>query len=257
MFCIIWRWFAVCVAFFFYAVHYIIWYSPVWALIDIQSFSALIQRFLRFQRCSELNQPTLILTSLVITDSVMNISEHLWFSAKHYWQSANRQRPWKKPKQVVFFNIDAEETRNRKFQNNFWWVNLKNSKNVIFPKSVFSSDSMAEDFLLEQKKWKIPKYLLQSRKKNFTGVSFDVFTVFLREHVQSQRQQCSWLGQKKSVMFRAESLFFRNDAEKISYFQSWFSIVQNSSESIRRSRITSQVLLPNHILGGAGIACKE
>ena len=49
------------------------------------------------------------------------------------------------------FKIDAEETRNRKFQNNFQWVILKNSKNVIFPKSVFS-DSMSEDFLLEQKR---------------------------------------------------------------------------------------------------------
>ena len=149
-----------------------------------------------------------------------------------------------------FFNIDAEETRNRKFQNNFRWVILKNSKNVIFPKSVFSSDSMAEDFLLEQKKVKNTKIPPANAKKNFTGVNFDVFTVFLREHIKSQRQQCSWLDQKKSVMFRAESFFFRNDAEKISYFQSWFSIVQNSSESIRRSRITSQILLPNHILGG-------
>ena len=33
----------------------------------------------------------------------MNISEHLWFSAEHYWQAANRQRPWKKPKN--FFSI--------------------------------------------------------------------------------------------------------------------------------------------------------
>ena len=74
--------------------------------------------------------------------------------------------------------------------------------------------------------------------------------MFLREHEKSLRQQCSWLDQKKSVMFRAESLFFRNDAEKISYFQSWLSIVQNSSESIWRSRITSQVLLPNHNLEG-------
>ena len=139
--------------------------NPGLALIDIQSFSALIQRFLRFQRCSELNQTTLILTSLVITDSVMNISEHLWFSVEHYRQAANRQRPWKKPEQVFFFNIDAEETRNRKFQNNFKWVILKNSKNVIFPKSVFSFDYMSENFLLEQKKWKIPKYLLQLGKK--------------------------------------------------------------------------------------------
>ena len=78
-------------------------YCPGWALIDIQSFSALIQRFLCFQRCSELNQPTLILTSLVITDSEMNISEHLWFSAKHYWQAANRQGPWKKPGSFPLF----------------------------------------------------------------------------------------------------------------------------------------------------------
>ena len=81
----------------------------------------------------------------------MNISEHLWFSAEHYWQAANRQRPWKKAKTSgFFFNIDAEETRNGKFQNNFKWVILKNSKNVIFPRSVFSFDSMSEDFLLEQ-----------------------------------------------------------------------------------------------------------
>ena len=66
---------------------------PGWALIDIQSQSALLQRFLLFQRCSELYQPNLILTSLVITDSVMNISEHLWFSAEHYWPAANQQRP--------------------------------------------------------------------------------------------------------------------------------------------------------------------
>ena len=86
-------------------------YSVIFSAdLEIFAFSAMFR---------ELYQPTLILTSLVITDSVMNISEHLWFSAEHYWQAANRQRPWKKPKQVVFFNIDAEETRNRKFQNNF------------------------------------------------------------------------------------------------------------------------------------------
>ena len=38
----------------------------------------------------------------------MNISEHLWFSAEHYWQAANRQRPGKKPKaysteSILFF----------------------------------------------------------------------------------------------------------------------------------------------------------
>ena len=78
---------------------------------------------------------------------------------------------------------------------------------------------MSEDFLLEQIKVKNSKINPAITKKNVTGVNFQVFTVFLGEHVKSQRQQCSWLDQKKSVMFRAESLFCRNDAEKISYFQ--------------------------------------
>ena len=45
-----------------------------WTLIGIQSPSALIQRFFRFQWCSELYQPTLTLTSLVITDSTLKIT---------------------------------------------------------------------------------------------------------------------------------------------------------------------------------------
>ena len=69
-----------------------------WALIDIQSFSALIQIFF-----SAMFRASLILTSLVITDSVMYISEHLWFSAEHYWQAANKQRPQEQPKKVFFF----------------------------------------------------------------------------------------------------------------------------------------------------------
>ena len=79
-----------------------------------------------------------------------------------------------------------------------------------------------------------------NRGKNLTGVNFDVLTVFLGEHVKCLRQQCSWLDQKKSV-----------------FFQSWFSIVQNSSESIRRSRITSQVLFRNHFLGGGELRVKN
>ena len=43
---------------------------------------------------------------------------------------------------------------------------------------------MSEDFSLEQTKVKILKYTLQS-KKIVTGVNFDVFTVFLGEHVVS------------------------------------------------------------------------
>ena len=221
-----------------------------WALIDIQSFSALIQRFLRFQRCSELNQPTLILTSLVITDSVMNISEHLWFSAEHYWQAANSQRPWKKPKKVFFLILMLKRREIKNFRITFNGLFWKIRKMWFFPKTVFSFDFMSEDFLTRTKPvtdTKIPPVI---EKKTLQELISMFLQCFWSEHVKSLRQQCSWLDQKKSVMFRAESVFFRNDAEKISYFQSWFSIVQNSSESIRRSRITSQVLFPNHILGG-------
>ena len=147
---------------------------PGWALIDIQSFSALIQRFLRFQRCSELNQPTLILTSLVITDSVMNISEHFWFSAEHYWQAANRQRPWKKLTKSVFLSILMLKRREvENFRITFNWLFWKILKMWFFRNLYF--DSMSEDFLLEQKS---EKYLNIScnREKNFTGVNFDVFT---------------------------------------------------------------------------------
>ena len=120
----------------------------------------------------------------------------------------------------------------------------------FFPKTVFSFDSMSEDFLTRTKPVtdiKIPPVI---GKKTLQELILMFLQCFWSKHVKSLRQQCSWLDQKKSVMFRAESVFFRNNAEKISYFQSWFSIVQNSSESIRRSRITSQVLFPNHILGG-------
>ena len=80
---------------------------------------------------------------------------------------------------------------------------------MIFPKSVFSFDSMSEDFLLELKKVKNTKIPPAIGKKNVTEVNFDVFTVFLGEHVKSLRQQCSWLDQKKSVIFRADSVLFR------------------------------------------------
>ena len=184
------------------------WNSPGWTLIDIQSISALIQKFLRFQRCSDLNRLTLILTYLVITDSVMNISEQLWFSVERYWQAANRRRPWKKPKQAVFsiLMLKGREIKNFRltFKGLFWKI-LK----MYFLKSAFSFDSMTEDFLIEQKRWKIPKSACNT-EKNLTGVNFDVLTVFLGEHVKCLRQQVSWLDQKKSVFFfRVDSALFR------------------------------------------------
>ena len=79
-----------------------------------------------FERCSELNQPILFLTSLVITDSVMNISEHLSFSAEHYWRAANSKRPWKKPKQVIFLilMLNRREIENFRitFNGLFWEI---------------------------------------------------------------------------------------------------------------------------------------
>ena len=77
---------------------------------------------------------------------------------------------------------------------------LKNSKGVIFRKSVFPFDSMSEDFLLEEKTLKNTQINSAIRKKNVKRVNFDDFTMFLGEHVKSLRQQCSRLDQKKSVM---------------------------------------------------------
>ena len=101
---------------------------------------------------------------------------------------------------------------------------------MIFPKSVFSFDSMSEALLPEQKKLRNTKINPAIRKKNITAVKFNVFTVFLGEHVKSLRQQCSWLDQKKSVMFRTESVFFRNDHRKNQLFS---ELIQYCSEFIR------------------------
>ena len=95
-------------------------------------------------------------------DFNFDVSGHNWFSDEHFWTSliqrwtllasSKQAKTMKTAKNSVFLsNIDAEKTRNRKFQNSFQWVILKKSKNVIFPKSVFPFDSMLEDFLLEQK----------------------------------------------------------------------------------------------------------
>ena len=83
--------------------------------------------------------------------------------------------------------------------------------------------------------------------------------MFLGERVKSLRQQCSWLDQKKPVMFGAESVFFRNDRRETQLFS---ELIQHCSEFVRvyssLSKITSQVLVPNHTLGGgAGIMCEE
>ena len=195
-------------------------------------------------------------------DFNFDIAGHNWFIDEHFWTSliqrwtllasSKQAKTMKKVKKVFFSNIYAEETRNRKFQNNFNGLFWKLLKRWFFPKTVFSFDSMSENFLTRTKEVKDTKISPAIGKK----ILQELISMFLQcfcacANMKSLRQQCSWLDQKKSVMFRAELVFFRNDAEKISY-QSWFSIVQNSSESIRRSRIMPQVLFPTHILGGGG-----
>ena len=51
------------------------------------------------------------------TDFNFDISGHNWFSDEHYWQAANKDH--ENTEKDGFFKIDAGNTRNRKFQNNF------------------------------------------------------------------------------------------------------------------------------------------
>ena len=129
--------------------------NPGWALIDIQSFSKLIQRFLRFQRYSELYQPTSILTSLVITDSVMNISEHL-IQRWTLLASSKPTKTIKTAKKGVFYCWCWKDEKSK----NSEWIPivffLKNSKNMIFRKSVFTFVSMSDNFY--QNKKRLEKY---------------------------------------------------------------------------------------------------
>ena len=192
-------------------------------------------------------------------DFNFDISGHNWFSDEHFWTSliqrwtllASRKpsKTMKKVEKSVFFSklmLKRREIKNFgiTFNGLFWKIR----KMWFFPKTVFSFDSVSEDFLTRTKPRKDTKIPPVIGKKTLQELISMFLQCFWSEHVKFLRQQCSWLDQKKSVMFRAESVFFRDDAEKISYFQSWFSIVQNSSVSIRRSRI----LFPNHILGGGG-----
>ena len=66
-------------------------------------------------------------------------------------------------------------------------------------------------------------------EKNVTGVNCNVFRVFLGEPLNFLRQQCSWLNQRKSVMFRAESVFFRNDRRENQLFS---ELIQHCSALI-------------------------
>ena len=104
---------------------------------------------------------------------------------------------------------------------------LKNSKSVIFRKSAFLFDSMSEDFSLEQKTMKNTKMSPTIRRKTLQDL---IFILFLSEHVKSLRQQCSWLDQKKLVIFSAESVFFRNDRRENQLFS---ELIQHCSEFIR------------------------
>ena len=171
----------------------------------------------------------------------MNISEHLWFSAEHYWPAANREKTIKTPKKgVFFFIIDAEQTRNRKFQNEFhkvfFWKILKiwSFGNLYFP--LFPCQTNSYQNKKRLKNTKINPANRRKALKELIAIFLECIwanlQVFCASNVHGwirENQLCSGLNQYFSEMI----------AEKISYFQIWFNIVQTSSEYIRRSGITS------------------
>ena len=76
---------------------------------------------------------------------------------------------------------------------------------------------MSGNFLPEQETAKNSETNPAIRKKTLQEL-IAMFLLFLGEHVKSLHQQCLWLNQKKSVMFRAESVFFRNDRRENQLF---------------------------------------
>ena len=152
-------------------------------------------------------------------DFNFDISGHNWFSDEHFWTSviqrwtllasSKQTKTMKKAKTNVFFSLlmlkRREIERFRITFNELFWKILKmwSFRNMYF--------LLIQCQKTSYKNKKGQKYQSTScnREKNVTGVNFDVFTVFLGEHVKSLRQQCSWPDQKKSVVFRADSVLFR------------------------------------------------
>ena len=82
--------------------------------------------------------------------------------------------------------------------------------------------------------------------------------MFLGENVKSLRQQGSWLDQKKSITFGAESVFFRNDRGENQLFS---ELIHYCSEFIRiysTEQNNVKFYFPFTLWeGGAGMTCKE
>ena len=175
----------------------------------------------------------------------MNISEHLWFSAEHYWKAASRRRPSKQPEKVFFFQYWCWRDEKSKISEQLLVGSLEKFQKRDFPEICISFWFHVRRLLTRTKKrWKILNPAI--RKKTL-------------QELISMFQQCFWANMKNLCTSDVHGRIRRNQlcselnqyfsemlTEKISYFHSWFNIVQNSSESIRRSRITSQVLFPNH-----------
>ena len=126
---------------------------------------------MRFQRCLELNQPTLILTSMVTIDSALNITGKEQTGKDH----ENSQKS-------VFFSILMLKRREiEKFRITFNGLFGKIQKNVIFWKLVFPFDSMSEEILLEQKTVKNTKINHAIREKTL----HELIWMFL---------QCFWVN---------------------------------------------------------------
>ena len=164
----------------------------------------------------------------VPADFSFDISGHNWFSDEHFWTSLIQRwallasskptKTIKTAKKGVFYYRWWKDEKSKTSE----WISigffLKNSKNTIFWKSVFPFVFMSYNFLPEQKTAENTKINPANRRKTLQE-DCDVFRVFLGQPFNFLRQQCSWLNQRKSVMFKVESVFFRNDRRENQLFR--------------------------------------
>ena len=122
-------------------------------------------------------------TTSVVTNLLINFSEHCPFSAKHK-TGTQRTNFYRKNSQKVIF-IQVEKTRFRIFS--------KCPKVWFFGKSIFPYDSKLGTLLLERKTEKKAQ-LKREMKKIARGLICDFFPVCLGEHEKFLLQQSSrWI----------------------------------------------------------------
>ena len=131
-------------------------------------------------------------------DFNFHISGHNWFSDEHFWTflvqrwtllaSTKHTKTMKKAKTSVFFSIlmlKGQEIENFRITfNGLFWKFLK----MWFFRNLYFFWFYVRRLLTRTKKGEKYQNSSCNREKNVTGVNFDVFTVFLGEHVKSLRQ---------------------------------------------------------------------